>query len=271
MSAYEELAAADAGAAAQVTAPGELPAEGKRPAEAPGAAPAEVRPARPRTTLAARLRGRQAGAGQGGRGRGKPKPRARPARPRVSVAGVVEWGWGILARAAQPVSVPLSRCLAMQAPVAGLVLEDVVRGTVVDRVLQPLARGQEQLQSVGALVLLPAAVAGLHAAEGLPEAAREVRRAFLIPVAREGAAMWVRVAGPKIRERLEQEAEKGPVYQQADELLVMLDMPFLTPADLGMDTAAQTAYGTPPEGGGPLSPEEARDMAAEAAQQFARS
>lgn len=266
MTAFDELAAADA--AAGVTVP-QMPADPGEPGEEPGApADVEVRPKRPRAAPAKSLAERiRSGRGKGSaRGTGKRPGRARPAQPRVSVAGTVEWCWGILARAAQPVSVPLSRCLAMQSPVAGLVLEDAVKGTVVDRVLQPIARGQERMQTVGALILLPVAIAGLEAAEGLAPAAREVRRAFLIPIAREGAAMWIRVAGPKIQERIEQEAEQGPVYAQADQLLVMMEMPFLTADDLGIpDPYEEPAPPAP----GPAAPEEERARAAEAAQRFA--
>jgi hypothetical protein len=151
----------------------------------------------------------------------------------------------------------------MQAPVAGLVLEDYVKGTIVDRALQPLARTQEKLEGVGSLVLLPMAIGMLEATEGMPEPKRSVRRAFLIPLAREGAAMWIRVAGPKVKERIERDRELGPVYQQADSLLIMLDMPFLTAADLGVTMPGPDA---PAESGPPPDSPEAQ---AWAAQQFA--
>jgi hypothetical protein len=89
-------------------------------------------------------------------------------------------------------------------------------------------------------------------------------------MAHHGAVLWLKVAGPKIKERIERERDDGPVYQQAAELLMLMDLPFLTPADLGIDVAAQTADGAPPEGGATLTPEQARDMAAEAAQRFAQ-
>jgi hypothetical protein len=121
--------------------------------------------------------------------------------------------------------------------VAGKVLEDQVRGTVLDRALQPLARGQAHLEGIGALVLMPMAIAGLEAAEGLPEPKRSVRRAFLLPVAVEGAALWVRIAGPKVEELIREQQERGPEREQAAALLLSMEMPFLTPADLGMGSA----------------------------------
>jgi len=191
-------------------------------------------------------------------------------RERVSVSGVIEWAWAAMAQGVNPLSQATARVLAMQAPVAGDVLEDSVRGTIVDRALQPIARAQGRISAAGALFLLPASVAGLEAAEGLPERPRAVRRAFLIPAAHHGAVLWLKVAGPKIKQRIEQEQAEGPLYQQAAELLMMMDLPFLTPADLGIDLSTyQAADGHPPEGGAPLTEEQARDMAAEAAQRFA--
>ncbi len=47
---------------------------------------------------------------------------------------------------------PLQRTLRMQAPVAGDLLDDVVRDTIVDPLLQPLARLASQGKAVQALV-----------------------------------------------------------------------------------------------------------------------
>jgi hypothetical protein len=264
----EDLAAAEAaGELGEVTTAAGPPPEAEPPAP-PEAPPGqvEVRPSRPRASkapgkgLAARVReagGRRSkSAGGGGKARSKA---ARPAHPRVSVEGVIAWGWGIGARAAAPISAYLSQCLAIQAPVAGKVLEDQVRGTIVDRALQPLARGQAHLEGIGALVLMPMAIAGLEAAEGLPEPKRSVRRAFLLPVAVEGAALWVRIAGPKVEELIREQQERGPEREQAAALLLSMEMPFLTPADLGM---------TPPNGQAPGGPGPMADDLAQA-QRFA--
>jgi hypothetical protein len=268
MAEYERLTAADAAGADDTTTAAD-PAAGE--ADAQAAAEVEVRPRPPRGSapgagLAARLRARQGGSGRKGRGKAS-RPRsgkqgAAQARPRVSVEGVITWIWAASSRAAAPVSENLSKCLGMQAPVAGLVLEDQVRGTVVDRVLQPLARGQARLEGVGALFAMPAVIGALEACEGYPEPKRSIRRAFLIPLATEAAAMWIRVAGPKVQERIERDRELGPVYEQANNLLVMMDFPFLTAADLGL--GADAPY---PPNGQAQSPE---DAAAQAAQRFAQ-
>lgn len=267
MAIYEGLAEADQAGVTAAAPPGEGEGQGEG---APGL-PAEVTPARPRSNsrqvLADRIRNRARSGGKG-RGRGGSRARsvrARPVRERVSVSGVIEWGWAALAQGVNPISQHTARVLAMQGPVAGDVLEDSIRGTVVDRVLQPLARGQARITGIGALFLLPMAVAGLEAAEGLPDRPRAVRRAFLVPMAQHGAVLWLRVAGPKIAARIEQERAEGPLYQQAAEMLMMMDLPFLTAEDLGI--TVQTAQGAPPEGGTPLG---AEDLAARAAQGFAQ-
>lgn len=274
MAEYERLTAEDlADAEAAVTAAG--PPVEAPPAEAPEA-PREVVPRRPKSRPARGLAERVRAAG-GGRSKGKGAGskartgRPRTAHPRVSVAGVIGWAWGAGARAAAPLSGYLSQCLAMQAPVAGLVLEDQVRGTVVDRALQPLARGQARLEGAAALFVLPMAVAALEATEGYPEPKRTMRRAFLIPLAVEGAVMWVRVAGPKVEELVREQQERGPEREQAAGLLLSMGMPFLTAEDLGVRVEGQApgpAEGYP-YGPAPSSAEEARDMAAQAAQRFA--
>lgn len=270
---YERLLAMDHDPAedladAPATAAG-LPPEAP-PAEAPEA-PREVVPRRPKSKPARGLAERVRAAG-GGRSRGKAaggKARTRPPRtahPRVSVAGLIGWAWGAGARAAAPVSGYLSQCLAMQAPVAGLVLEDQVRGTVVDRALQPLARGQARLEGAAALFVLPMAVAALEATEGYQEPKRSMRRAFLVPLAVEGAVMWVRVAGPKVEQIMAEQRERGPEREQAAALLVSMGMPFLTAEDLGVRVEGQ-APGPGPSAY-PYGPPGGEDLAAEA-QRFA--
>ena len=85
-----------------------------------------------------------------------------PSRPkslhrRVSIENVVSgaWGLGAYAVARNPGLLPVARCLDMQAPVAGVLLNDTLKGTIVDRALQPIARMEEKGAKVGALVAPP--------------------------------------------------------------------------------------------------------------------
>lgn len=106
-----------------------------------------------------------------GSGRRAPKRRpgaARAGLDRVSTERLVERVWDGLARSMQPVNLPVARCLAWQAPTAGAIMDDAVKGTVVDRVLQPLARAEARLEKIGALVGPPVFVMALQLPQNQP-------------------------------------------------------------------------------------------------------
>lgn len=178
---------------------------------------------------------RRPGKGKGGAGirdrlrrelRGEPakrKPGRKPkALPRVPVDRLIERGWEVLARVAAPVSPAVSRCLQLQSPVAGLILEDVVKETAVDRALQPIARAEEKAEKVIALVVPPVIVGALEAARGLPDDQRMMRQAILIPILRESMVLWVKVAGDKVQEKAQRDADLAPIYAQVDQLLAFI-------------------------------------------------
>jgi len=106
--------------------------------------------------------GAQAGQGraQGGRQRqGKAKAKAKPAQPWRPTAGVIGGIWRRAAMSAGALPA-LQRILAAQAPMAGVALQDGLRGTLVDRVLlQPAARYQAQSETVAAMMGVPVMVA----------------------------------------------------------------------------------------------------------------
>lgn len=60
-------------------------------------------------------------------------------KPRVSTEGLLGAVWRGLAGMAAPLP-PLQRTLKVQAPVAGAILDDAVKDTIIDPLLQPLAR-----------------------------------------------------------------------------------------------------------------------------------
>jgi hypothetical protein len=149
--------------------------------------------------------------------------RGRSRHTRVPVDRLCERGWEFLARMAGPT--PLGRCLSMQSPVAGLVMEDIVAGTMVDRALQPIARAEQRSEKVLALFGPPLIVAALQSAQGLPDQQRAMREAFLVPMLREAMVLGVDVAADKIKVKAERDAEMGPAYAQADELIAMIFNP----------------------------------------------
>lgn len=93
----------------------------------------------------------------------------RPARklPRVSIAGLIEDAWSQLAWAAAPIP-PMQRLLYAQAPFAGVALEDALRDTVADKILQPVARAEQKAKAVGGLVMPPVALLGVLATAPQP-------------------------------------------------------------------------------------------------------
>lgn len=176
--------------------------------------PRRVRQTRPAGGLAARLRG------------GKTKPAAKgrkPKHPRVPVDRLIEHLWGLLARISEPIAPATSKCLQLEADVAGVVLEDIVRGTVVDRALQPVARAEEKGKKAAALAGPPLIVLGLEMAQGLPPEQRAARQMILLPMLREALALQVEIVGERaaeIAERASSRAETDAEVQKRMELIL---------------------------------------------------
>lgn len=83
----------------------------------------------------------------GGKTAAKPK-HARG--PRVSLSDWAEETWSDLAWLAQPIP-PLAKILEIQAPYAGVVFDDQVKGTFVDTALQPVAQYSGVLRALNGL------------------------------------------------------------------------------------------------------------------------
>lgn len=126
------------------------------------------------------------------------KPRTQ--HKRVSTATVLSWMWGGMGTVIRnPNLAPVARTLQLQAPVAGEIADDMVKGTVVDKVLQPLARVSEKGEDLFALVGPPAiAMAICMQPELYP---------MLEPMMVEAIKSWVAIAGPRIRKAQQKEAK----------------------------------------------------------------
>ena len=87
-----------------------------------------------------------------GRVRKESKPKAgRKRHPWVGTSDVIEHFWSQLAWSARPLP-PLQKILAAQAPTAGVVLQDALKGTIIDRgILQPVARFEDRAQAINAM------------------------------------------------------------------------------------------------------------------------
>lgn len=132
---------------------------------------------------------------------GKPKPH----RPRVSIENVLSTGWGLaaMALARRPEAIPVARVMDMQAPVAGLIGEDLLKGTLVDRLLQPLARGGAKAEAAVALIG-PPLIVGIMTA-------RPATFPVLRPMLKMSMMTWMEIAEPqmrKVQKRAETWSEK---------------------------------------------------------------
>lgn len=124
--------------------------------------------------------------------------RAKREHKRVSLESLASGLWSMLGNAAQSRGlVPTGRALVMQAPVAGMILEDSLRGTVADRIMQPLARGGEAAKELGALFGVPVLVTLVT----LKPETQDV----VIPQLRTLMREWAIIAGPRIKAREKRE------------------------------------------------------------------
>lgn len=204
----------------------------------PGPPPPDLTEKAPRPVVTPRGRGLAGVLDKTSRGPqpGKDKPgRSRKAHPRVPVDKLISTGWGLLASFARPIP-PTSRLLRLQAPVAGVLLEDVVRGSVVDRVLQPLARGEESGKAMAALLGPPLLVTMIS----LQPSALPV----LLPMLRHALLIWCEVAGPKMKLAVAREADFEDTYGETvdDMIELILAAAPTNPAEKAEDDERITAF-----------------------------
>jgi hypothetical protein len=216
--AYDAIMAAEAQDAYVSASEPPGPAAGDSEPDTPlGAERPPGRPGKGRSVVV-QLRDRR----RGGQGRAKAKAgqgrAAKAARQRLPADRLIGRAWGWASKAMEPLSLPAARCLAMQSPVAGMILEDALKGTVIDRLaLQPLARGERRLETGAALLGPPAAVLGIEYAQGLKEPAKSLQTAFWLSVLEESLDMWLDIAGDKVEaaaERVAQSAERRATIQR---------------------------------------------------------
>jgi hypothetical protein len=176
----------------------------------PGPPPADVTEKRPRTIATPRGSSRSRW--------GRPRPGAKgkaKARPRVPLDDLIATVWRGLAGMVRPLPAT-SRLLKIQAPVAGAVLEPVVKGTVVDTFLQPLARTSASAEALIVLAGPPLLVAAMEM--------DPAKVPVLLPVARELMLRWCKIAGPKMAEAMKRENEFEEEFgTTVDDILSLLE------------------------------------------------
>jgi hypothetical protein len=137
-----------------------------------------------------------------------------PAKKRVPVDDTIATVWRFLGSLAKPLPAT-SRLMKFQAPAVGKILEPVVRDTVVDRLLQPIARTTEGAEAVAVLFGAPALVTAMQLQPQIIP--------FALPALRELLVRMVRVAGPAMAESLATERKFEAEYGgTVDDLIAML-------------------------------------------------
>ena len=143
---------------------------------------------------------------------------SRTRSPRVPIDKLISHGWQMLAQMAQPINLPVARVLDMQAPVAGLVLEGVVKDTIIDRILQPLARVEAGGEIAFALMGPPILVGVLTQKPHLAP--------VLVPFLKESLRTWIDIAGPQLERVAEREQKFQEQYgQKIDDMIAMIFLP----------------------------------------------
>jgi hypothetical protein len=192
---------------------------------------------KPRTGRERRPRQVKAAAPRGIRERvfGGRKPAPRHARgPRVSLSDWAEETWSDLAWLAQPIP-PLAKILTIQAPYAGVVFDEQVKGTVLDNALQPVAKYSGKWRALNGLAGPPVYVGLICATgarvqpvdpntakpavypDGSPVLVYDTRTQMLFQGLRYSLLQMTKISersADEIRERAEESAERMRVVDQ---------------------------------------------------------
>jgi hypothetical protein len=174
----------------------------------------------------------------------KPKEpgKARKPLPRVSTETLLSAAWSVVASLAgrsSPSLVPMSRMMMFQAGTVGIVGDQALKGTVVDRVLQPLARAGEKGELAAAIIGPPVIVAVVTARPELYPVAAPVLEALV--------TTYLEISEPameKIQKRIERMESKLGGAQVKDLLAsVFADVDVPTQPSADEEAAIKRARG----------------------------
>lgn len=152
--------------------------------------------------------------------------------PWTPTATIIEHFWSQLAWAARPVP-PLQKILAAQAPMAGILLQDAAKGTLIDRaLLQPAARAEQRLQAANAMIGPPVwtfMIASFGGAQLGPDGKPlvdddgmyifDARTQPLVGGLRFSLMSWLKIADKKAEEITEAAEELTRLGDEADKLI----------------------------------------------------
>ncbi len=205
---------------------------------------AEEKPRRPKGTS----RGRATPAtGKRFWQRGKPAGPKAKKKPRVSTEDLLGSLWRGMAKLATPLP-PLQRTLRIQAPVAGMLLEEAVKDTTADTFLQPLARLAGQGKVVSALLGPPVIVTALmvHVQQRAQMQPPQEPNPLFISIGtealRSSLMTWAEITEGKILIAIKREKDIEERFgQSVDELIAFLLSPPVNPADQAAVLAEEEA------------------------------
>jgi hypothetical protein len=172
------------------------------------------RPARARKPLRERLAGRQA--------KTAAKAKTRKKYPRISLVTLISDFWAGMGGAVARLNPPVGLALQIEAPVAGIVLDNAVKGRMLDPALQRVARLEEEVKTVATVVGLPALVAAAEYAETLPEPQRSMRLALIEPMLDRVLVALVRIQGEHADEIVKRLELEGPALEEAAKLKALI-------------------------------------------------
>jgi hypothetical protein len=172
------------------------------------------RPARARKPLRERLAGRQA--------KTAAKAKVRKKYPRISLVTLISDFWAGMGGAVARLNPPVGLALQIEAPVAGIVLDNAVKGRMFDPALQRVARLEEEVKTVATVVGLPALVAAAEYAETLPEPQRSMRLALIEPMLDRVLVALVRIQGEHADEIVKRLELEGPALEEAAKLKALI-------------------------------------------------
>lgn len=162
---------------------------------------------------------------------GKPKT-GRKRHAWVGTADVIEHFWSQLAWSARPIP-PLQKILAAQAPTAGVVLQDALKGTIIDRgILQPVARFEDRAAAINAMAgppiwtmmisMLGGAVtdqAGMPITDGDGNYVFDNRTQAMVGGLRFSLMSWLKIANKSADEIKASAEELSALGDEADNLI----------------------------------------------------
>lgn len=149
-------------------------------------------------------------------------------KARVSVDRLASGIWGFVSNFAGGTNAPLGRALNLQAPVAGLVIEDAVKGTVVDRAIQPLARAGERGEAVAALFGVPLVVGVMQTQPQLQQ--------VLYPVLKTLLESWFIIAADKSKVLKERHRKLADALGEDVDVDAMIVLMFAPPNSVPFET-----------------------------------